>query len=501
MFDSTLRRLRSTPVVLAALGAVFVIVASLILPRFVSSFGLTIIPLALLAFAALVTLLLLPVHILPAVALAAFALIPPRILPQDGPIGALPLTTAVIVVWAIRRLLPTKANAVGRATPAPFKSATRYFGLLLLIWTLFALLRTVDLQASLGWTISFSAAVLLPLCIGSSTFEAYWIRRVWLLLGSWLGAYALLEGVLRFNPIWGGLFSLLGLRDHQHWSVYRADASFGHPLFAALFFAVACALAIGVWLQESSRPALVAAIFSGLGLVATVSRGAILAAAVAIGFAYAVSLIIRNEKRWSKFILLAALMVLAVIALFQFDAFTARNNSFEAELSAQARDLGVWVSLQAANLTNWIGSGPGTSGITGRLFNDVTIENSLLQLLISIGLPGVMLFLLMIGSAIAHAISQRAVGAAAAIVAHTVGIAGFNAIDALRPMHLVLGCLLILALNPASARLTSPGKGGQATASRLSPTQRTPTQLTPTYLSPMSRIPTRAHPKRGRARL
>ncbi len=479
MFDSTLRRLRSAPVVLVVLAAVFVIVASIVLPRFVSSLGIIVIPLALLAFAALVTLFLLPVQILPAVALVTFALIPARVLPQDGPIGALPLTTMIIVIWAVRRLLPVKTDAHLHTPSAPFRSATRYFALLFLVWTLFTLVRTTDLQASLGWMISFSAAVLLPLCIGTSTRESYWIRRVWLVLGGWLGAYAIIEGLLRFNPIWGTLFTALGLSDHQHWSVYRADASFGHPLFAALFFAVALALAIGIWLQESSKPALAAAVFSGLGLVATVSRGAILAAAIAVGFAYAVSLVLRGEKRWGKFALLAVLMVVAVVALFQFDAFTARNNSIEAELSSQARDLGVWVSLQAANLTGWIGSGPGTSGITGRLFNEVTIENSVLQLLISIGLPGVLLFLLMIGSAVAHALSRRAVGSAAALVAYTVCIAGFNAIDALRPMHLLLGCLLIMALNPTPGNAVTPLEPRRASGAR----------------------PASVRPKRGYARL
>lgn len=459
MFVSTLRRLRSTPVVLVMLAAAFVLAASLVLPRFVTGLSLTVIPLTLAAFIAVAILLLLPVQILPAVALVTFALVPARILPQDGPIGALPLTTMIIVIWAVRRLLPTHARPT--TPPAPFRSATRYFALLFLVWTLFTLARTTDLQASLGWMISFSAAVLLPLTIGTSTREAYWIRRAWLLLGAGLGAYAVIEAVLRFNPIWGTLFSALGLTDHQHWSVYRSDASFGHPLFAALFFAVAAALAIGIWLQENSKPALAAAVLSGLGLVATVSRGALLAAAIAIGFAYAVSLVVRGDKHWGKFALLAALMVAAVVGLFQFDAFTARNNSVEAELSSQARDLGVWVSVQAANLTGWLGSGPGTSGITGRLFNEVTIENSLLQLLISIGLPGLILFLLMIGSAVAHAVSRRAVGAAAALVAYTVSIAGFNAIDALRPMHLLLGCLLILALNPLGAK-TVPLEPAQA---------------------------------------
>ena len=252
MFDFTMLRLRRTPIILVALAALFVIAASLVLPHFVTGLGIIVLPLALLAFVVVVTLFLVPAHILPAVALAAFALIPARILPQDGPIGALPLTTMIIVVWAVRRLLTDPADRQPSAAPAPFRSATRYFALLFLAWSLFALVRSTDLQASLGWIISFSAGVLLPLAIVTASREAYWIRRVWLMLGATLGAYALIEGALRANPVWGTLFSVLGLSDSQHWSVYRATASFGHPLFAGLFFAVACALAIGVWLQENS---------------------------------------------------------------------------------------------------------------------------------------------------------------------------------------------------------------------------------------------------------
>jgi hypothetical protein len=230
--------------------------------------------------------------------------------------------------------------------------------------------------------------------------------------------------------------------------VYRASASFGHPLFAALFFAVACTLAIGNWLTTKSKGAMTAAVFSGLGLVATISRGALLGTAIALAFAYIAALLIRGEKRWGRFGFVGGVALVAVIGLFQFDAFAAREDSSEGQLSSQARDTALWVTLKAADFTDWMGSGAGTSGITGRLFADVVIESALLQLIIGLGLPGLLLFSLILGSSFLHALSRGAVGPAAALLAYAICISTFNALDAVRPMHLLLGCLLILTLNP-----------------------------------------------------
>jgi hypothetical protein len=457
----TRRKIRRTvwQALFIAAAALMVVVVSLLAPRFVNEFGIIVVPLALLAFAAVAVLLLVPVEILPALALTVFALLPSRLLPQDGPLGALPLTTIILVIWAGRRIFLGQGNdhdavpggARGSTRlPAnePFKAAAVISGSLFFAWAVFSLVRSVDFQASAGWLISFTAGALLPLAVGRATREAVWIRRTWLILGGWLGAYAVVEAALQTNPLWGNLYIALGATDSQHWSVYRAEASFGHPLFAALFFAVACAMAIGVWLTNNSRWTLLAAIFSGLGLVATVSRGAMLAGAIAVLVAYLVSMVISGEKRWSRFALLAVLGVVGIFGIFQFDAFTARNDSTEAALSSGARDTGVWVAGQVADLTSWLGSGPGTSGISGRLFDDVVIENSMLQLLMSVGLPGLILFIGFIGSAFLHALSRGAVGDMAGLLAYAICISGFNAIDALRPMHLLLGCLIILTLNP-----------------------------------------------------
>ena len=450
-----------------AVGATVVVAAGAVAPGYLTSVGIVVIPLGFTAFLALVALFLVPVHILPTVALVIFALFPARILPQEGALAALPVATVVLGLWAFRRLLllhppfaqhplESRSNVGGGtradgATPIASLSAlsigARICGISFVVWSIVVTLRSVEMQTSTGWLLSFTAGAILPLLISDARQEAALIRKSWIVLGTVFGFYAIGEAILGSNPVWGQLYAVLGVTDSQHWSVYRAEASFGHPLIAALFFAVTGVLAIAQWLTSPSRWPLVAAIVSGLALIATVSRGPLLATAIVIGMAYLAVISLRGYKRWSRVALLAVLGAAGVAALVTNGAFQERNSSMEAALSSQARDVGVWVAIQAANASDWLGTGPGTSGITGRLFDSVVIENSVLQLLISVGIPGVILFLGMIGCAALQALRCRAIAPAAALTVFLACITSFNAIDALRPLHLLLGCLLILALN------------------------------------------------------
>ena len=417
-------------------------------PRYADRIGPAVIPLVVLAMVGLVAMLVIPTRALPATALVIFVLVPARLLPQDGPLGALPLTTIVIVIWAIRRAIaPRSAARPSGIRPTTWRVATAVLAALFVAWSISVLIRSVDVQTSIGWLTSFTAGALLVAFVRNSRAEAEILQRTWLMLSGILGGYALIEAALRANPVWGTVYSVLGLTSSQHWSTYRSEASFGHPLFAALFFAVGCALAVGIWLSNGSRRVLAVAVLAGLGLVATVSRGALLGAVIAVAFAVLASMLLRGEKRWWRYVLLVVGGSLAVLVATQTGAFAERNDSMEGELSAQARDLGLYVAFRASELAGFLGTGPGTSGISGRAIYDVVIENSGLQLLISVGIPGVVLFLLLVAAGIGTALRRGAVGPAAGLVAYVIAISGFNAIDALRPMHLLLGCLLLMALN------------------------------------------------------
>jgi len=456
--------LRLRIALLAVAAAAVVLAVAVLLPRYLEPSPILLVGVAVAAVA-VTALFLVPVHALPAIALAVFALLPSRLLPQDGPFGALPVTSAVLVVWALRRFL-----ASGRADPGPrtvpwMRVAATVSAVLFLIWSGIGLARSVDPQVSAGWLISFTCGALIPFAVLDARREAALVRRTWIALGGALGAYAVLEGLLRANPVWGAVYSLLGLSSDQRWSTYRAEASFGHPLFAALFFAVACALAVSRWLTTGSRWTLAAAIAAGLGLVFTVSRGALLGAGIALVIAYLASLLLRRERRWSRYALLAVLGAVGAAGLTQFDALNERAVSIEAQLSAGARDLALYVAFRAAEYADWIGSGPGTSGITARQFDDVVIENSALQLLISVGIPGLVLMTGVLGFAALTALARGSAGPAAGIVAYAICIAGFNAIDAIRSMHLLLGCLLIMALNTEPPQEDAPPRPAPVLAS------------------------------------
>jgi hypothetical protein len=470
------------------LGAVlFTFGASVIAPRFLPLVGPAIVPAILVALLGIGFLMVVPVATLPVIALVIYCLVPAKILPSEGPLGALPATTILLVVWVMRRILldnkplqrltrKARADAGDGPAPAPWRAAAVISAVAFLLWAIFALVRSVEVQTSAGWLISFTCGALLPLLIANASKEAEYLRKTWIVLGAVLGVYAVVEAALRANPLWGTLYSAIGAEDSQHWSVYRAEVGFGHPLIASLFFAAAACLALGNWLTTNAKWTLLAAALSAFGLAATVSRGAILAGGIALVFCALAALFFHGEKRWNRFALVGFLGVVGLIGLSQFGALTDRNDSAEAVLSAGARDTGIWVAQQAAALTNYIGSGPGTSGITGRLFDDVVIENSGLQLLISVGIPGLLFFLGIIGSAFFHALSRRAAGEASALLAYSICIAGFNAIDALRPMHLLLGVLLIITLNARTYEagdfdraLRRPGRTGLVkTSSSLS---------------------------------
>ena len=467
-------------------GIVGVLAASALAPTYLTKFGFAVFPIGCAAFIALIALFVVPVQVLPSVGLVLFCLLPARILPQEGPLAALPVATIVLAIWALRRLLRMHEPLADTAlpTPAAFDTpvhttrvpTTRGFGLALtarisgigfVLWSALVLTHSVQTQTSAGWLISFTAGAILPLVITEARAEARLLRQTWLILAAAFGCYALGEALLGSNPLWGRLYAVLGVTDSQHWSVYRAEASFGHPLIAALFFAVAAVLATTRWLTNRSRWPLVVAVISGLALIATVSRGPLLALAVTMGLAYLGVIALRGDKRWSRVALLAVIGAAGIAVLLSNAAFRERNSSTEAAVSSQARDIGIWVAVQAAKASDWLGTGPGTSGITGRLFDSVVIENSLLQLLISVGIPGVILFLGMIGCAVLAAFRRGDIAAGAALVVFTACITSFNAIDALRPLHLLLGCLLVLCLNgnPPEERLSRDRKHGSVSHS------------------------------------
>ncbi|MGC5224394.1 O-antigen ligase family protein [Micromonospora sp. DT81.3] len=395
---------------------------------------------------------LMPVHMIPAVVGAVLCVVPTRFVPNDGPFNALPPLALVMGIWVLRRIV--LAHGAGRASRLPPLSrigprlAVYTFAVLLVAWLGVSILRSGVNETTVGWTLAFVVSALVPLLVFDARQEVALLRTVLLIGGALAGANIMVELVLGMSPVYGWLG---GSREFG-FAVYRAQGPFSHPLFAAAFLTVPAMLGIGTWLTTGRRWMLLCGGLAAGGVLATVSRGSIVALGVAVGVAVIAAPFFlgwRNVGRWFVFVGLAGLG--AVVAL-NFGPLVERASSIESQLSAGVRERAITVAVSAAEYSDWFGTGPGTSGQTGRLFDTIVIENSLLQLLISIGLPGLVLFVLFLSSLIWSAWARGDLAVGLAIIAYTVSISSFNSLDAVRGMHIVIGLLVLLAVHDSTPR-------------------------------------------------
>lgn len=422
-------------------------------------------------------LLSVPVRLMPAAALVVFAVFPAQLQPDQGVGNVLRPALLVLYVWVLRRWWSTSGSGDPQAVLGPHPArrvflphlVTYLAVVLLAVWTAMTLSWSIVPTTSTAWTTVFLASCFLPLLVLDARAEVAAMRTALLWVGAVLGAYAVVEQALRTSPLYGAVYSLLGAAAREPWAVYRSEASFGHPLWAGAFFVVPASLGLVSWLQTGRTRDGVLGALAALGVVMTVSRGSLLA--LGAGLAVGVLLVCFAAARPAAKRLLgvAPLGLIAFAGLSVFQPLAERSGSEESGLSAGVRERAVVVALRAAEQSDWLGTGPATSGVTGRTITDIVIENSLLQLLMSVGLPGLLLFLLVVGAACLAAISRCDLAAAAALVAYVAAITGFNSLDAVRSMHVMIGFLLLLALHgvpspPARGAprgATSPTPGGR----------------------------------------
>lgn len=460
------RMLRRIAVLIAGAAAIGVVVAVAVRTTGAVDPAVAIaVPLLLIAAA---SLFFVPVHVLPAIALAGFSLVPMRLVPSDGPFNAVPPMTIILAIWVFRRVVLGQRAAIVDPVGDRDALGPRYIAyvaaILLLVWALISTAMSGWSETSVGWTASFAIGALSVLLVFDARAEARVLLSTWIVLGGVLGAYAVVELVLQASPLFDAVYAVVGGASDNPWSVYRAEASFSHPLFAATYFTVAAALGIGSWLSSSRVRDLVFGCLAAVGVAATVSRGAILAAAIAIVVIGLAGLLLLGRRAGNRIAALIGIAVVGAIALLNFQPLAERQDSIESTLSAGARDLGFDVAMRAAAYSDWLGTGPGTSGITGRIFDEVVIENSALQILISMGIPGLLLFAALLGALVVCAARHRNVAAIGAIVGFSIVISSFNAIDAVRSMHLLLGLLVILAVHAPTPWVPRILRGASATA-------------------------------------
>lgn len=403
-------------------------------------------PLAALSLLLVVTLALaatqVPTHWLPSIALAFFALVPPRTIPENIVTKILAPATLIMLFWAVRMILSTQKRTRQMKNG---QISLQLFAFAFIVWCVALTYISPFRNAGLTWTISFVAGALVVIFVDCVPSRRSLIRT-WSYLGCGLSIYAVIESLFEKNVIFGTLRESRGLPSVQHWSEYRADASFGHPLFAGTFLAVAFGITLASWVETHDKKMLYLSLINIAGVLSTLSRGAIAACAAAAAVIVLMLLFVRLQNQLQKVSLIILAGACVVTIATSVDRFSARWNSVEAGRSTDARTVGTEVAYRTADFYNYLGAGPGSSQQAVVPFNpnELPIENSFQQLLVSVGIPGLVIIVLLIGSVLMYCIRCRNMIGIAALVAYLVAVYGYNAIDARTSMHVLLGAILIL---------------------------------------------------------
>jgi polysaccharide biosynthesis protein PslJ len=397
---------------------------------------------ALLVVFAVVLLSALPVEMLPALAIWCFGLFPVNDLPLPSFMRAASPGVAILFIWLIRRkriLGPTKT----------LSRSTRVSGYLMLCWLLIMTALTISLARSLVWSFAFATSVLLPILAGGfNRNEARLIIKGLIVLATGLSIFAIGEYLLRQNPLFGHLYTESPFPLVQHWSTYRVTTTLGHPLNNAVFFAAAAAAAFAVYLESRQFSYLVAFMFTLVALFLTGSRGALYLTPAVIVVVVLMQVKAGNlpMRRLGRLSLLAGI-ALGIAGVLYSQTVGVRASSGEARSSTSARYQDLGVGWRAAGAHNFIGSGPGTSNSAKNENQQSTsegalvIENSYLQLLVSVGIPGLALIFLLFGSLVRDGVRNRAFPATGALLAVILVISTFNFAEGVRPGLIIIGLL------------------------------------------------------------
>ncbi len=367
---------------------------------------------------------------LPPIALCASLLLPTQSFPLPVVLVGYPMGLVPFGVWLARSPTTRVRWNLGRL-----------LGVLLGLWIfaseLFAPIRT---NKGMLWCATALVAVCLMTWWGRSNLELERFKRLFSNLTAALGLYAIAEAfVLKSNPIYGSLYAHAPTPLVQHWSEYRPTTLMGHPLINATVFAAALVLAAAELIRGSVRvgeSALRVGIL-GVALATTQSRGGILAALVGVVF------ILVAERGHAGIGWRKSLVVLAgIAAVAGFSAvLSARDSSQEGKQSVEVRENVLKQTETAMVGTSVLGAGPNEveAWRQSRRLPEVKvpIENSYADIAVSIGIPGLLLFVaLALTYLIVGIRDPRAAPQAAALLTILVAIGGYNAIES--PNSLVL---------------------------------------------------------------
>ncbi|NYD34551.1 hypothetical protein [Actinomycetospora corticicola] len=304
------------------------------------------------------------------------------------------------------------------------------------------------------WALSFGVGVLLPLFVRTTEDDARSFASAWALVGGVLGLFTLIESIIGFVPVYGSIYSILGIESIQHWDSYRAEGTFGHPLYAGTFLGVGALAALMLWMRNKRPIFLGAAAASAVGMASTVSRGAFVALGVGLVLAFVLTLGARrtrmpaNIAAWMLFLTSLSIAVLS-------GSLLDRLNSSDAESSDVVRQGVYTAAMEVVADSGGMPNGLGTSGEAIAKYNPqgFPLESAFWQLMVGFGVYGTIVFLAVVLAAILVAI-RRETGffIAPMLVCFCLSVSSYNMLDELRTFHPLLGLLVAMCLTGAPRR-------------------------------------------------
>lgn len=374
------------------------------------------------------------------IALLVFVLLPRFIYSENSFIQGIPPFGWVVAIWMLRTLRNRGEDTRTR------KQRNTMVALLIaaLAWYVVTLTWSINPLTSLGWIVPFILGTVLVTIGGRDAESIVTLRTVWLWAAAIMSVYGIMEFLLSANPVYDQLRQLLNSPLVRTWSVYRVNASFGHPLYAALFYSMSAAFAFGWGIMNGRKWALVVSALAGLATVLTVSRGGIAVVAVAFVVISSIAIFRQTQLRLFGKVAISMGLIVAGLAVFQIPQLQERLFSAEALSSVAARQSLNTIIWAAAQNSDFLGSGIGTSTAAAFQFNPdaYLIENAYFQLFISSGIPGVALFALVVIAATIRALRSGDLAGLGLTLTFGVMVASFNGVESNPGILFLLGLAL-----------------------------------------------------------
>lgn len=369
---------------------------------------------------------------------------------------------------------------------------------LFVLWLIIKTFDSESMERALAWSAAFGLLVLLPLLVVMSPSTTFRLKKTWVLVGALLGVYGMLESSIGLNPMYGWVYDSAPFPIHQYWSSYRITTSLGHPLWNALFLAVSASMGVGRFVETGRYRWLGMSALSGMGVFLTVSRGGVIALTLATLFVCLAGVFLAplatvysirssggtrtRSTHLSRAVVILAVGAVAVFAVLESRAFQERALSSNGVASSAARSDLIPLALEVSERQNHLGSGAGNSSISVYdAAQELVVENSYFQLLVSLGIPGLFLFITVISTAMLAALRARSLAVTGGLVAYSVAIGGFNWLEANRAGLFLLGLLLALAWSDFTQRMIprscTPGQGLLTTDYNVLRKRKTVTRL------------------------